>query len=211
MKPKRRTCFLTGEEKSTPRMIRLVLDPEGNVVPDLAEKLPGRGLWITADKQQLTSFLAKKDALKRLAHGFKETAKDAVQLEDKTLSDLIDKLMTKQCLNLLGLEMKKGALSVGFEKVKGALARGKAWALIVASDAQGADGDETLRQMAAHENGASFVVDVFDRDQLGQAIGRENAVYIAWLGSGSKGRFRPEVLRLLAYRGKAVSNIAISG
>ena len=101
--------------------------------------------------------------------------------------------------------MKRGALALGFERVKDKIAYGKALAFIVASDAEGSDGDETLRRMAAHENGASFTVDLFDRDQLGQAIGRENAVYIAWLGGSSKGRFRPEVLRLLEYRGKSVS------
>lgn len=211
MKPKRRTCFITGDEKSAERMIRLVLDPSGTVVPDLATKLPGRGLWVTADKKKVDNFLAKKDVLKKLSHGFKETAKDVVRLEDETLGDLIDRLMVQRCLNLLGLEMKKGSLALGFEKVKDKLAWGKAWALIVASDAEGSDGDQTLRRMAAHENGASFVVDLFDRDQLGQAVGRENAVYIAWLGGNSKGRFRPEVLRLLEYRGKSVSKEANSG
>ena len=45
-----RTCALSRELKPASEMIRFVLDPAGEVVPDVKRKLPGRGIWITASR-----------------------------------------------------------------------------------------------------------------------------------------------------------------
>ena len=47
--PERR-CIVTGEVQPKAGLIRFVAGPDGQVVPDLAEKLPGRGIWVTADR-----------------------------------------------------------------------------------------------------------------------------------------------------------------
>src|SRR6476659_10037483 len=46
-----RTCIATGEEGTPERMIRFVVGPQGDVVPDLARRLPGRGMWVTAERK----------------------------------------------------------------------------------------------------------------------------------------------------------------
>jgi len=45
-----RTCIATGEEGAPERMIRFVVGPDGEVVPDLARRLPGRGMWVRAER-----------------------------------------------------------------------------------------------------------------------------------------------------------------
>ena len=48
-------------------LIRFVIGPDGEAVPDLKRKLPGRGVWVTATQDALA------DAIKRkvFARGFK--------------------------------------------------------------------------------------------------------------------------------------------
>ena len=41
-----RTCVLTGKIKHSGHMVRFVDGPEGEIVPDVAQKLPGRGVWM---------------------------------------------------------------------------------------------------------------------------------------------------------------------
>ena len=47
--PERR-CIASGESGSKFGLIRFVLDPAGGVTPDLAERLPGRGVWLSSDR-----------------------------------------------------------------------------------------------------------------------------------------------------------------
>ena len=56
--PERR-CIVTGETQPKAGLIRFVAGPDGQVVPDLAEKLPGRGFWVVADRQALDRAAAK--------------------------------------------------------------------------------------------------------------------------------------------------------
>lgn len=56
--PERR-CIVTGEVQPKAGLIRFVAGPDGEVVPDLAEKLPGRGFWVVADRQALDKAAAK--------------------------------------------------------------------------------------------------------------------------------------------------------
>ena len=41
-------CALTRARRPKDELIRFVLGPDGTIVPDLKEKLPGRGVWLTA-------------------------------------------------------------------------------------------------------------------------------------------------------------------
>src|SRR4051795_13193422 len=74
-----RLCALTRAVKPVDELIRFVVGPDG-VVPDLKRKLPGRGLWITADK------LTLKDAVTRnvFARGFKRDIRATAELIDQT-------------------------------------------------------------------------------------------------------------------------------
>ncbi len=111
--PERR-CIVSGESGGKDGLIRFVLDPEGQVVPDLAEKLPGRGLWVTAVRE-----MVEKAALKgHFAKAAKAPAKAAPEL-----ADLVERLLARRAADALGLARKAGALETGFEKVLTAIER----------------------------------------------------------------------------------------
>src|SRR5580693_8714043 len=62
-----RMCVATRTVRPVADMIRFVVGPDGEAVPDLKRKLPGRGVWVTATQDALS------DAVKRkiFARGFK--------------------------------------------------------------------------------------------------------------------------------------------
>ena len=122
--PERR-CIVTGETQPKAGLIRFVAGPEGQVVPDLAEKLPGRGFWVVADRAALD-----RAATKGL---FSRGAKAQVSAPPELLS-MIDSGLAKRVTDALSLARKAGLAVAGFEKVKDWLAAGKARVLLQASD-----------------------------------------------------------------------------
>ena len=68
-----RTCALTRELKPADDMVRFVVGPAAEAVPDVKRKLPGRGIWITATRASI------EEAVKRnvFARGFKRDVRVA--------------------------------------------------------------------------------------------------------------------------------------
>jgi len=77
-----RTCIVTGETAAPERMIRFVVGPEGDVVPELARRLPGRGMWLRAEQALLEQAIARK-AFARAARAPVKAAADLPQLLDR--------------------------------------------------------------------------------------------------------------------------------
>ena len=190
-----RRCVLTGDTAPADRLIRLVVDPEGQLVPDVAERLPGRGVWVGADRRQLQEAIARGQLARQASRSLKRTIRaDAVPAD---LADRIDALMAQRCLSRLGMELKAGRLVTGFEKVRSGLARGRFGVLIQASDAMPAG----RAKLAGSIPAGLPVIDLFCRDQLGLALGRENVVHAAVNSGGAAERLVAEAERLAAYRG----------
>src|SRR6185312_8142946 len=81
-----RMCAVSREVRPVAELIRFVIGPSGEVVPDIKRKLPGRGLWMTASRQ------AVAEAVRRhhFTRGFKKTARVA-----PTLADDIEALLVR--------------------------------------------------------------------------------------------------------------------
>ncbi len=191
--PERR-CVLTSQSQSTDRMVRLVVDPEGQLVPDVAAKLPGRGVWVLADgtlvRQAIKNGSLLKAACRSLKTGLK---KDAVP---ESLVDSVVVLLTKRCLDRLGLEQRAGNLVTGFDKIKAALAKKGSGepALVFAASDGAADGRRKIKSAVGEH---VPVVDLFDRAQLSGALGRENAVHVLLLESGGTEKLKADIGRLV--------------
>ena len=122
--PERR-CVATGQSGSPEGMIRFALDPDGVVTPDLAERLPGRGIWVTA-RRDLVEKAAKKNLFARSAKR-QATAPEG-------LADQIEAALARRAVEALGLARKAGLAVAGFEKVRARLKQGPVAALIEARD-----------------------------------------------------------------------------
>src|SRR4051812_47916209 len=128
-----RLCAVTRSVKPVDELIRFVVGPDG-VVPDLKRKLPGRGLWITADKKTLTDAIARK----AFARGFKREVKVPADL-----GALTEQLLVQSALDALAIAGKARLVSAGFSKTEAALMRNRVVGLLHASEAA-ADGVKKL-------------------------------------------------------------------
>ncbi|HET6161268.1 MAG TPA: RNA-binding protein [Dongiaceae bacterium] len=169
--PALRRCIVTREAMEKPAMIRFVIDPAGQVTPDLKERLPGRGLWVTASREALDQAVVK--------HAFSKAAKQSVKASPD-LADRVTELARREVAELLGLARKSGQLVAGFEKVDAALRAGKIRVLVAASDGA-EDGRGKLARIAG--SGVEICAPL-TAAELAQALGREHAVHAAIKAGG---------------------------
>lgn len=172
------------------RLIRFVAGPDGAVVPDLARKLPGRGLWVSADRASLEAAI-KKNLFARAAKAPLKPAAD--------LPDLVGNLLVRRCLDQLGLARREGVLISGFEKCAAAIRGGRAAWLIEAADGS-ADGRGKLLALSRHASPAPEICGAFSADDLSLALGLENAIHAVLLQGGRADRWTLEVQRLAGFR-----------
>lgn len=168
-----RTCIATGEQAAPERMIRFVVGPDGDVVPDLARRLPGRGMWVQANRAALERAVARKL--------FSKAARAAVKAADD-LPERVERLLLERVLADLGRARRAGRAVAGFVKVEQMIGRGRAGLLVVASEADG-DGLGKL--------GASGlpIAQLGDATSLGRLFGREQTVYVAVARDDAGGTF----------------------
>jgi predicted RNA-binding protein YlxR (DUF448 family) len=183
--PQRR-CVATRERQDRQALVRLALAPDGRLVPDIEERLPGRGLWISA-RRDIVERAVTKRLLARAAG-----AEIAVPPD---LADRIQALLARRCLDLLGLARRAGQAVAGFEKVKAALERGDVALLL-----QAADGSPEQRAKLAPRGGAIPVVALFSGAELAEALGREVAVHVAVRKGGIADRLARDCARLAGFR-----------
>lgn len=181
-----RRCLVTGAVRPKAELIRFVLDPKGNVVPDIAGKLPGRGLWLTAQRDILATAASKRV--------FARAAKASAVVPDG-LEDRVETLLAQRCVEILGLARRAGLAVAGFVRVKAALTAGKVAVLVEAMDAA-ADGQEKLTVLAP----GLPQVSCLSARELAAAFGREHAVHVG-LGKGRLAAlFIEEARRLSGFR-----------
>src|SRR5690348_10934470 len=154
-----RRDIVSGAVMDEARLIRFVASPDGAVTPDLARKLPGRGLWVAAERDAVET-AAKKGLFSRAAK-----AKLAAPAE---LADQVEGLLLKRLLSGLGLARRAGELTSGFEKVSSTIRSGKAAWLIEASDGA-ADGRRKLLAQARKQPRPPSVFGLFAAAELGLA------------------------------------------
>lgn len=189
-----RTCALTRAVKPATEMIRFVVGPEGEVVPDVKRKLPGRGIWITASRAAI------EDAAKRgvFARGFKRDVRVVWDLATQT-----EQLIERAALDALAIAGKAGVVISGFSRVEAAIGGNDILALIHAADA-GDEGrrklDAARRRQATEKSPEIMVIDVFTGAQLDLALNRPNVVHAALLAGPGSETFLTRVARLTYFR-----------
>jgi len=110
-------------------MLRFVLDPDRNLIPDLAGRLPGRGMWLSARADVL------ERAIKRGA--FAKAARGPVHLPPDLAARIEDGLKGR-IRDLVGFARRSGQAVCGRESVREWLQAGKAGLLVEASDGSAA-------------------------------------------------------------------------
>lgn len=182
--PERR-CIVTGDVQPKAGLVRFVLGPDGTIFPDLAEKLPGRGIWVTSERAVI-----EKAAAKGL---FARAARTQVKLPEN-LADLVEQGLAHRVVELISLSRKAGDAVCGFEKVKGWLAEGRVKVLFQASDGS----DRGKGKLWTPEGARWF--GCLTASELGLAFGRDHAIHGALAAGGLTPRVIREAARLAGMR-----------
>ena len=184
-----RRDIVSGEVMAEARLIRFVADPDGQAVPDLARKRPGRGIWVAADRTSVET-AAKRGLFARSAKA-KVTA-------PKDLADQVAALLRRRLLAGLGLARRSGDLTSGFEKVCATISSGKAAWLIEASDGA-PDGRRKVMAVVRRQSPGPDVFGLFSSEELGLALGLENVIHSAFLAGRASGRWTEDVRRFAGF------------
>lgn len=182
-----RKCVVSGESQPKAGLIRFVIGPDGEVVPDILGRLPGRGIYVSADRTALATAL-KKNLFSRAARQPVKAPTDLVQT--------VETLLSRRVTDLLSLARKAGEAVCGFEKVKDWLVKGQAATLI-----QAADGSERGREKLRPPSGEESLISCLSAWELGLAFGRERAIHAALAAGGLNNRVVEEAARLAGLRG----------
>ena len=185
-----RRCLVTRVTLPKQALLRFVVAPDGILTPDLAAKLPGRGLYVLPRRAVLAKAVDK--------NVFAKAARQPVTIADG-LADEIERQLTRRCLDLLSLARRAGDAVAGFEKVRAWLQQGKAALVIEAID--GADGGRgklrgLMRGTAETGQPAPQMLAFADASTLGAAFGRDHVVHAALRSGGLADRLASEARRL---------------
>jgi predicted RNA-binding protein YlxR (DUF448 family) len=185
-----RRDIVTGEVRDESALIRFVAGPDGVVTPDLARRLPGRGVWVAADRASVET-AARKNLFSRAAK--------ARLIVPPDLADQVERLLFQRLLSALGLARKAGDLTFGFERVLAAIASGKTAWLVEASDGA-EDGRRKLLAAAQRQVNPPRMLALFTSDELSLALGAQNVIHTAFLAGRSAERWTFDVGRLAGFR-----------
>jgi len=183
--PQRR-CIVTGTAGGTGGLVRFVVGPDAHIVPDIAGKLPGRGLWLQCRRDIVRQAITKRS--------FQRAARAQVVVEDD-LDRRVEDLLTRRLIDLIGMARRAGLAVQGFAKVR-ALVEARAAAALVAAADGAEDGRRKLRALAPELP----CIEALSTAELGRAFGRETAVHAALRQGALTAAFLSGAARLTAFR-----------
>jgi predicted RNA-binding protein YlxR (DUF448 family) len=189
-----RMCVVTREIRPIGDLIRFVVGPDGQAVPDVKRNLPGRGLWVTATREAVDQAIRRK----LFAKGFKRDVRS-----EPELGDLTDRLLERAALDALAIAGKAGEVVTGFTKVEAAILRGGLRGLLHASDGSPDGARKAAALLNRHpEDGSPEipVIRVFSGAQLDLALGRSNVIHAALLAGPASQGFLTRCLRMMRFR-----------
>jgi len=187
-----RLCVATRTVRPVADLIRFVVGPDGEVVPDLKRKLPGRGVWVTATADALVEAVKRK----LFAHGFKRDVRTPVDLVSRT-----EQMLERAALDALAIAGKAGLIAAGFTRVEATVERGEAVALLHAAEAA-SEGIRKLEGTSRRRppSGSIVVIRTLTSAQLDLALGRPNVVHAALLAGTPTDTFLARLQRLQRFR-----------
>jgi len=183
-----RKCIATGEVQPKYGLVRFVVGPDMQIFPDIAGKLPGRGIYVAADRDAIQKAVTKKL--------FSRGAKMQVTVQED-LVDEVERQLARRVVDLIALSRKSGRAVAGYEKVKTWLQTEEAEVLI-----QAVDGSARGKTKLSTPHYGSYI-GWLRADELGLAFGRQTVIHGALASGGLTQRVVEEAQRLKGLRPNA--------
>jgi predicted RNA-binding protein YlxR (DUF448 family) len=165
-----RRCIATGAILPEEKLVRFVVSPDGDIVPDLDAKLPGRGIWLSADRAAMAKAIAKND--------FAKAAKGKVRVA-ADLPDHVERLIVIRMQADLGMARRAGQLDAGFDNILRALDKKVPPQLLLEASDGAVDGRRKLQSAVKSRHLTIEVIPILTAAELSLALGRENVIHAA--------------------------------
>jgi len=188
---RQRRDIVSGEVMPESRLMRFVADPDGQVVPDAAAKLPGRGLWVQAARSAVDKAVEKK----LFARAAKAQVRASADLADRAENALLARMIGD-----LGLARRSGVLVLGFDNVLRELEGPKPPRVLIEALDGARDGKRKLYAAAHRLELDCAVIETLTSAELGLALGRENVIHAAVQPGGLAERLIFDAERLRGFR-----------
>ena len=193
-----RRCVVTGECLPKEGLVRLVVAPDDVMVPDLAEKLPGRGFWLKASRPAAEQLVRRRYRARRA---------DRAVMVPPDLADRLESLLLKRAVEAMGLARRSGVMIAGRAKVEAALRQGRAVLRLEACD-----GSRDERRKLDNLGPDIPVLASLSASELALAFDREHLVHAALcrrpggagVHPGLVSRVRRDFARLAGFRRQSV-------
>lgn len=177
-----RRCAVTREQAAKETLVRFVVGPGGTVVADLVNRLPGRGIWLSARRNVLDNPRARA-AFARSARGPVTVPPD--------LAAIVEEGLRRRVAELLGLARRAGQAVCGFQKAREWIEKGRAGLVLQAADGSA---EECHRVLSGRRDVP--VANPLDAAALGVIFGRERVVHVAVAAGRLAGLLQNETSRL---------------
>jgi uncharacterized protein len=184
-----RRCIVSGKSGPRADFVRFVVGPDNSIVPDIAGKLPGRGIWVTATRAAVETAVAK--------NLFAKAARTRVTV-GADLAERVGFLLMRRAVESLALCRRAGQAASGFAKVKEKIEKGRCAVLVAASDGSRAE----RARLGGHD---MPVATGLTATEMGEAFGREHAVHAAIAPGALALRVQEDLARLATYRQNATN------
>ncbi|EJF83172.1 RNA-binding protein [Candidatus Bartonella washoeensis] len=189
-----RTCIVTRKNASAKTLIRFVIGPNNQIVPDLKSNLPGRGVWVSSRRSAI------EEAIKQKA--FNKSFKTDVEVASN-LAHIVDTLLLKSALGSLSMARKAGAVVMGATKVDAAIRSGQVVLVLHAKEAT-KNGKQKISQ-AIHTiqkktNQNIKITSLFTSDEMSVAFGANLVMHAGLLNTKAAEAFLKTLHKLITYR-----------
>ncbi len=188
-----RTCLGCRSTLQKDELIRYTVSPQGDVLADYRQKLPGRGAYTCIDPNCLA------DAVKRgqFERAFRGRCR---RPEFDVLRSSLLSQFAGRTLNLLGMARKAGQIVSGSNQVLVALNRaGELTVILLARDIS-AGVAEKVETKAAHRQ--VFCRRIAEKSILGQSVGREERSVIGLRPGPLADALKKEIIRYEEFAGE---------
>jgi len=165
-----RTCIACRQAQDKKKLVRYVVAPDGALLVDYRQRLPGRGAYTCISKECLLS------AVKR--NGFQRCFKGQGNIVDA--GELLQQLITaveQKITNLIGMSRKSKQFIAGSNAVIEALKKESSIALIIVAKDISVTISDKIESLAQKRN--IYTVHLFDKNSIGQMLGKEERSVMA--------------------------------
>ena len=177
--------FSDSDDLNEDNFIKICLSPDNKLVPDLYDNLPGKSVWLPANKSLINDILGKEDL--KIYFGVPEFL-------TTDLSPLISKILRKKILNSISLTKKSGNLAIGIDAIKNQLTQKKHCLILVAKGAK-----SLLNNSFFSSKDISIFECLLEQKDLEKSTGKNNVKYIGILSKNFKKTIQVDLNKLKGF------------